>query len=128
MLSHPPIAVLPPTALPSQVLMTQDGATVVTMSKDCTVRVWDTATGDCRHVLTGAPSLLAGVCGRAGRAGEGSCACCGVYLSAPLSCWHPTTPRQTLPSLTRPWAGMPSPPTDPPTCRPSRLCAWWLHL
>lgn len=38
--------------------MSQDGQTVVTLSKDCTARVWDATTGACRHVLTGAEKQL----------------------------------------------------------------------
>ncbi|KAK9840975.1 hypothetical protein WJX81_003475 [Elliptochloris bilobata] len=34
-------------------LLTADGARVLTLSKDCTARVWDAATGACLHVLIG---------------------------------------------------------------------------
>jgi WD40 repeat protein len=34
-------------------LITADGARVLTLSKDCTARVWDAATGACLHVLIG---------------------------------------------------------------------------
>lgn len=34
-------------------LLTADGARALTLSKDCTARVWDAATGACLHVLVG---------------------------------------------------------------------------
>ena len=34
-------------------LLTADGARALTLSKDCTARVWDAATGACLHVLIG---------------------------------------------------------------------------
>ena len=34
-------------------LVSQDGRLAVTLSKDCTARVWDLETGTCRHVLVG---------------------------------------------------------------------------
>ena len=34
-------------------LLTADGARALTLSKDCTARVWDTSTGACLHVLVG---------------------------------------------------------------------------
>jgi WD40 repeat protein len=37
----------------NHVLLTQDGRTAVTLSKDGTARVWDAATGACLHVLAG---------------------------------------------------------------------------
>jgi hypothetical protein len=42
----------------NQVLMSSDGRLVVTLSKDTTCRIWDAQTGDCLHVLQGAPLLL----------------------------------------------------------------------
>lgn len=33
--------------------MTRDARRVVTLSKDCTGRVWDTQSGDCLHILSG---------------------------------------------------------------------------
>jgi WD40 repeat protein len=50
------------TSAVNQVLMTQDGQTVVTLSKDCTARVWDASTGACRHVLTGHTDSVLGGC------------------------------------------------------------------
>ncbi len=44
-------------------LITADGARVLTLSKDCTARVWDAATGACLHVLVGHSDT----CGPAGR-------------------------------------------------------------
>ena len=41
------------TAAVNEVLMTADGETAVTLSKDATARVWHTSTGACRHVLEG---------------------------------------------------------------------------
>jgi WD40 repeat protein len=35
-------------------LVTADGARAVTLSKDCTARVWDLRTGACTDVLVGA--------------------------------------------------------------------------
>ncbi len=43
-------------------LITADGARVLTLSKDCTARVWDAATGACLHVLIGHSDT----CGTAG--------------------------------------------------------------
>ena len=37
-------------------LVSQDGRLAVTLSKDCTARVWDLETGTCRHVLVGGSS------------------------------------------------------------------------
>ena len=34
-------------------LVSRDGRLAVTLSKDCTARVWDLETGTCRHVLVG---------------------------------------------------------------------------
>ena len=34
-------------------LLTADGARALTLSKDCTARVWDAASGACLHVLVG---------------------------------------------------------------------------
>ena len=34
-------------------LVSQDGRLAVTLSKDCTARLWDLETGTCRHVLVG---------------------------------------------------------------------------
>lgn len=34
-------------------LVTHDGKLAVTLSKDCTARVWDLHTGTCVHVLVG---------------------------------------------------------------------------
>ena len=34
-------------------LVTADGAMAVTLSKDCTARVWDLRSGSCMHVLVG---------------------------------------------------------------------------
>lgn len=39
----------------NHVVMSGDGSLVVTMSKDCTSRIWDTKTGSCLHVLEGRP-------------------------------------------------------------------------
>lgn len=41
------------TSAVNQVLMTDDGTLVVTLSKDSTARVWDAASGACLHVLQG---------------------------------------------------------------------------
>ena len=35
-------------------LVSRDGRLAVTLSKDCTARVWDLVSGTCRHVLVGA--------------------------------------------------------------------------
>lgn len=41
-------------------LLTADGGRALTLSKDCTARVWDTSTGACLHVLVGhADSVVA---------------------------------------------------------------------
>ena len=37
----------------NQVLISCDGKLAVTMSKDCTSRIWDAQTGACLHVLQG---------------------------------------------------------------------------
>lgn len=42
--------------------MTADGATVVTLSKDTTARIWDAASGTCRHVLRGHTDAVQGGC------------------------------------------------------------------
>lgn len=40
-------------------LVTDDASLAVTLSKDCTARVWDLRTGTCMHVLVGeSPRLL----------------------------------------------------------------------
>ena len=39
-------------------LVTADGARAVTLSKDCTARVWDLHTGACTDVLVGTALLL----------------------------------------------------------------------
>jgi WD40 repeat protein len=41
------------TAGVNEVYLTRDGATAVTVSKDCTVRVWDVAAGECAKVGAG---------------------------------------------------------------------------
>ncbi|KAL4419894.1 hypothetical protein ABPG75_006992 [Micractinium tetrahymenae] len=46
----------------NQVLMSQDGQTVVTVSKDTTARVWDASSGACRHVLAGHSDAVLGGC------------------------------------------------------------------
>ncbi len=53
---------LPSPAAVNQVLMSQDGQTVVTVSKDTTARVWDATTGACRHVLAGHSDAVLGGC------------------------------------------------------------------
>lgn len=50
------------TSAVNEVLMSADGATVVTFSKDSTARVWDVATGTCAHVLRGHTDTLIGGC------------------------------------------------------------------
>ncbi|KAL4430377.1 hypothetical protein ABPG77_002183 [Micractinium sp. CCAP 211/92] len=50
------------TSAVNQVLMSQDGQTVVTVSKDTTARVWDATTGACRHVLAGHSDAVLGGC------------------------------------------------------------------
>ena len=52
---NPPTLTTPPhfTPTPPQVLMSHDGRLLVTMSKDCTSRVWDATTGQCMLVLQG---------------------------------------------------------------------------
>jgi WD40 repeat protein len=50
------------TSAVNEVLMTADGATVVTLSKDATARIWDAATGACRAVLRGHGDAIAGGC------------------------------------------------------------------
>jgi WD40 repeat protein len=50
------------TSAVNEVLMTADGATVVTLSKDATARIWDAAAGACRHVLRGHTDSVAGGC------------------------------------------------------------------
>lgn len=37
-------------------LLTADGRLVLTLSKDCTARVWDAATGECLHVSAHCPA------------------------------------------------------------------------
>lgn len=39
-------------------LVTDDGAVAVTLSKDCTARVWDLNAGTCTHVLVGESAWL----------------------------------------------------------------------
>ena len=39
-------------------LVTEDGAVAVTLSKDCTARVWDLNAGTCTHVLVGESAWL----------------------------------------------------------------------
>ncbi len=128
----------PCPAAVNQVLMTQDGQTVVTLSKDCTARVWDAATGDCRHVLTGV----------SGQATLGHFGCSVFSLMRPGAPADVLTgvPRYniTLPTAKRlaatPAPGMPpvsgctcwcSPrllrsamPTVHPRCRPHRTACW----
>ncbi|KAI3425286.1 hypothetical protein D9Q98_009053 [Chlorella vulgaris] len=48
------------TSAVNQVLMTPDGLVVVTVSKDCTARVWDSSTGMCLRVLTGHTDSITG--------------------------------------------------------------------
>ncbi len=43
-------------------IVSQDGRLAVTLSKDCTARVWDLETGTCRHVLVGECFLLHLLC------------------------------------------------------------------
>jgi WD40 repeat protein len=50
------------TSAVNEVLMKADGGTVVTLSKDTTVRVWDVATGSCRRVLRGHTDVITGGC------------------------------------------------------------------
>ena len=50
------------TSAVNQVLLTQDGTLVVTLSKDSTTRVWDAATGRCLHVLRGHTDSVSGGC------------------------------------------------------------------
>lgn len=50
------------TSAVNQVLMTSDGLTLVTVSKDCTARVWDATNGTCRHVLAGHTDSVLGGC------------------------------------------------------------------
>lgn len=42
--------------------MSSDGKLVVTLSKDCTSRIWDAQTGDCLHVLQGGRSPVCRAC------------------------------------------------------------------
>jgi WD40 repeat protein len=46
----------------NEVLMTADGSTVVTLSKDYTARIWEAATGTCLHVLRGHTDAIIGGC------------------------------------------------------------------
>ena len=50
------------TSAVNEVVMTADGSTVVSFSKDATARVWDVATGTCSHVLRGHTDSLLGGC------------------------------------------------------------------
>lgn len=50
------------TSAVNEVLMTSDGTTVVTLSKDYTARIWDAATGTCLHVLRGHTDTISGGC------------------------------------------------------------------
>ena len=43
-------------------IVSQDGRLAVTLSKDCTARVWDLETGTCRHVLVGEYFILHLLC------------------------------------------------------------------
>ena len=43
-------------------IVSRDGRLAVTLSKDCTARVWDLDSGTCRHVLVGACSTAAYAC------------------------------------------------------------------
>ena len=43
-------------------LVSRDGRLAVTLSKDCTARVWDLQSGTCRHVLVGECSTVASAC------------------------------------------------------------------
>jgi WD40 repeat protein len=51
-ISQPP-ACRPAGAAVNEVVMTDDGRRVVTVSKDCTARIWDAESGECLHVLSG---------------------------------------------------------------------------
>lgn len=52
----------------NEVLITPDGSLVITLSKDFTARVWDSATGQCRFVLKGHTDGITGGCiGDSGR-------------------------------------------------------------
>lgn len=50
------------TSAVNEVLMTSDGGTVVTLSKDYTARIWDARTGTCLHVLRGHTDTVSGGC------------------------------------------------------------------
>ncbi len=50
------------TSAVNEVLMTSDGGTVVTLSKDYDVRIWDGTTGACLHVLRGHTDSVSGGC------------------------------------------------------------------
>lgn len=75
--------------------MSQDGQTVVTLSKDCTARVWDASTGACRHVLTGAERQLPAPA--FGAVGRGLIVLCTCFLGCSGCC--PPHAAQAAPSL-----------------------------
>jgi WD40 repeat protein len=50
------------TSAVNEVLMTSDGGTIVTLSKDYTARIWDSMTGTCLHVLRGHTDTVIGGC------------------------------------------------------------------
>ena len=105
LLAHAPFT-LPSSASPAaavnHVLLTQDGRTAVTLSKDGTARVWDAATGACLHVLAGE---------RAGRRAMPAC----------LLHHYPIPRRAPMPATTSTPASLPLPsPHCAPHCAPAR--------
>jgi WD40 repeat protein len=68
------------TSAVNEVLMTSDGGTVITLSKDYTARIWDAVTGTCLHVLRGHTDTVIGGCASE-KGSTGTTECDGVVVT-----------------------------------------------